>query len=98
MSLKVSPRERASLKARAHSLEPVVQIGQSGVTAQLVREVDRALRAHELIKVKVIAADRDEREEICDDIAARTGAAAVQRVGKVLVLWRPNPDEDDAAG
>lgn len=97
MSLKVSPRERASLKARAHSLEPVVQIGHSGVTDQLVKEVDRALRAHELIKVRVIAADRDEREEICDDIATRTGAAAVQRVGKVLVLWRPNPDEDDAA-
>jgi RNA-binding protein len=54
------------------------------------------LRAHELIKVRVTAADRDEREEICDEIAARTGAAAVQRVGKVLVLWRPNPDEEDA--
>ncbi|HEX7283478.1 MAG TPA: ribosome assembly RNA-binding protein YhbY [Vicinamibacterales bacterium] len=96
MSLKVSPRERASLKARAHSLEPVVQIGHAGLTEQLVKEVDRALRAHELIKVRVSAADRGQREEICDEIAARTGAAAVQRVGKVLVLWRPNPDEEDA--
>ena len=93
MSLKVSPRERASLKARAHSLEPVVQIGHAGVTGQIVKEVDRALRAHELIKVKVTAANRDEREEICDDIAARTGAASVQRVGKVLVLWRPRPPD-----
>ena len=69
-----------------------MQIGQGGVTDQVTKELDRALTAHELIKVKVSAPDRDAREALCDDIVARTDAAEVQRVGKVLVLWRPKPD------
>ena len=96
MTLQVTARERARLKARAHALEPVVQVGHSGLTDQLVKEIDRALAAHELIKIKVTAADRDEREAICNDIATRTAAVSVQRVGKVLVLWRPKPDDDNA--
>jgi RNA-binding protein len=59
----------------------------------LVAEVDRALTAHELIKVKVGAADREQRMRIGDEICLRTGATAVHRVGKVLILWRPRPDE-----
>ena len=89
----LTTRERAHLKARAHALEPVVQVGSAGLTDTLVAEVDRALTAHELIKVKIGAADRDERVAIGDEICARTGAAAVHRVGKVLILWRPRPDE-----
>jgi RNA-binding protein len=91
----VTTKERARLKARAHSLEPIVQIGNAGVTATLIKEIDRALTAHELIKVKVSAPDREAREELCTDIAARTDAAAVQRVGNVLVLWRPKPEEKE---
>jgi RNA-binding protein YhbY len=56
-------------------------------------ELDRALTAHELIKVKVTAPDRDAREALCDEICERADAAEVQRVGKVLVLWRPRPEE-----
>ncbi len=89
----LTPRERQGLKARAHALEPVVHVGQHGVTAQLAKELDRALTAHELIKVKVTAPHRDAREALCDEIVAQTGAAEVQRVGKVLVLWRPKPEE-----
>ena len=88
----LTTRERAHLKARAHALEPVVQVGSSGVTDRLISEVERALTAHELIKVKVGADDREERVAIGDDICARTGAAPVHRVGKVLILWRPRPD------
>ena len=95
MSKALTSRERAHLKARAHALEPVVHVGNSGLTDALIAEVDRALTAHELIKVKVTAPDRDERDAICQDIAARTGAVAVQRVGKVVVLWRPKPDDED---
>lgn len=91
MPLTVTPRERATLKARAHALEPIVYLGNAGVTDQLVGEVDRALTAHELIKVKVSAPDREARQQLCDDIVQRSGAVAVQRVGNVLVLWRPNP-------
>jgi RNA-binding protein len=93
MPTPLSAKERAHLKARAHALEPVVHAGAAGVTDMLVAEVDRALTAHELIKVKVGAADREQRMRIGDEICLRTGATAVHRVGKVLILWRPRPDE-----
>ena len=93
MTLTLTTRERAALKARAHALEPVVQIGSNGVTERLVAEVDRALTSHELIKVKVGTDDRADRVAIGEELAERTGAATVNRVGKVLVLWRPRPDE-----
>jgi putative YhbY family RNA-binding protein len=93
MAVQLTPRERAALKARAHALEPVVQVGQAGVTGRVAAELDRALAAHELIKVKVSAPDRDAREALCDEICVRADAAEVQRVGKVLVLWRPRPEE-----
>ena len=64
------------------------------MTDALVTEVDRALTAHELIKVKIGAADRAERVAIGDEICNRTGAAAVHRVGKVIILWRPRPEND----
>jgi len=83
MATALTARERAHLKARAHALEPVVQSGSSGVTDRLVAEVDRALTAHELIKVKIGATDRDERVAIGDEICARTGATAVQHLDAV---------------
>ena len=95
MPVSLTPRERASLKGRAHALEPIVQVGHGGLSDAVVAEIDRALTAHELIKLKVGGADRDERQTTCDAICARTDAAEVQRVGKVLVLWRPNPLIDD---
>ncbi len=88
MTKELSARERAHLKARAHALEPVVHAGNSGVTDTLVAEVDRALTAHELIKVKIGTDDRAERFAFGDEICVRTGAAAVHRVGKVIILWR----------
>lgn len=93
MSRTLTTRERAHLKARAHALEPVVQIGSAGITDRLVAEVDRALTAHELIKVKVGSDDREERIALGDQICARTRATPVHRVGKVLILWRPRPEE-----
>ena len=80
------------MKARAHALNAVVQVGQSGITAQVVAETERALMAHELIKVRIGGTDRDERVTLGDELAARTDAAVVHRVGKVLTLWRPRPD------
>ena len=95
MSRPLTTRERAHLKARAHALEPVVQAGSSGVTDALVAEVERALTAHELIKVKVGVDDRGRRVAMGDQICERTGATAVNRVGKVLILWRPRPGADE---
>ena len=93
MPVTLTARERGRLKARAHALEPVVHVGNAGLTDKVAAEVERALAAHELIKVKIAGADRDAREALCDEICARADAAEVQRVGKVLVLWRPRPDQ-----
>jgi RNA-binding protein len=95
MSPPLSSRERAHLKARAHALEPVVQVGHAGLSDEVVAEVDRALTAHELIKVRIGGTDRDERETLGVALAARTDATVVHRVGKVLILWRPRPPELD---
>ncbi len=92
----LSTRERAHLKARAHALEPVVHVGQARLTGAVLAEVDRALTAHELIKVRVDVADRDERDALCATLAEQTRADLVQRVGKVLILWRPDASESDA--
>jgi putative YhbY family RNA-binding protein len=78
-------------------LEPLVHIGHAGLSEAVVAEVDRALLAHELIKVKIKVEGREEREAVAETLAARTDAAAVQRVGNVLVLWRPRPDTDGSA-
>ena len=91
MAPTLTARERAHLKSRAHALEPVVQIGAAGVTDAVAAEVDRALTAHEFIKVRIADDDRERRVATGDDLCARTGAAAVHRVGKVLILWRPQP-------
>ena len=80
------------LKAQAHSLEPVVIVGNKGLTDEVVNEVDRALVAHELIKVRAPGLDRHEREEAFQALCARTRAEAVQLIGKVCVLYRKNPE------
>ena len=93
MPTPLTTRERAHLKARAHALEPVVSVGHAGVTPEVINEVDRALTAHELIKVRVGTGERDTRHAVGEELAAATDAAVVHRVGKVLILWRPRPLE-----
>jgi RNA-binding protein len=80
--------ERKALKARAHKLEPLVLIGAKGLTDAVVAEVDFALKAHELIKVRAPGLERDDRDRAFTEICARTGADLVQQVGKVAVLYR----------
>jgi RNA-binding protein len=91
----LTPAERKALKARAHSLEPVVQIGAKGLTDEVIAEVDRALRAHELIKVRAGGLDRDQRDQVLDSICRSTHAEEVQHVGKVFVLFRKNENADE---
>ena len=93
MADSLTARERAHLKARAHALEPVAQVGQAGVTPEVIAEVDRALTAHELIKVRIGRDNREERLAVGARLAAATNAAAVHRVGKILILWRARPAE-----
>jgi RNA-binding protein len=83
--------ERKVLKGRAHKLEPVVQIGARGLTEEVAGEIERALQAHELIKVRAGGLERAERDAVLQDILGRTGAQAVQQIGKVFVIYRKNP-------
>ena len=83
--------ERKALKAKAHKLEPVVQIGAKGLTDEVVAEIERALSAHELIKVRAAAMEREARDAALKSILGRTGAQPVQQVGKVFVIYRKNP-------
>lgn len=85
---------RKALRAQAHPLKPVVMIGDAGLTPAVLAEIDRALASHQLIKVRVFGDDRQAREALLAEIAARTGSAAVQHIGKLLVFWRPAPAID----
>ncbi len=96
MPIQLTAKERSRLKARAHALEPNVSVGQAGATTAVIAEVDRALKKHELIKVKVQLDDRDERKQAGEDIAAGVDAAVVHRVGKIVILFRPKPDQPEA--
>lgn len=90
----LTKQDIVELKARAHHLNPVVMIGQKGLTEAVVQETDTALRAHELIKVRVLGDDRAERIAICEALCAATQAHLVQHIGKLLVLYRKNEDEN----
>jgi RNA-binding protein len=90
----MTPKERQALKAQAHRLEPVVTIGGKGVTDAVVKEIDFALKAHELLKIRAAAMDRHERAEAFLAICERTGAAPIQHVGKVFVIYRKKPDAE----
>lgn len=82
--------EKKKLKAQAHPLNPVVMIGQAGLTPAVLKEIDLALDTHELIKIK-IRAERDERTVIREQICADTNAELVQSIGQVAVFFRKNP-------
>ena len=88
---------RLTLRAQAHHLNPVVLLGASGLTEAVMKEIDRELKAHELIKVRVPTDDREEREAIFVKIADELGCARVQMIGKLLVLWRPADEEEPTA-
>ena len=86
------------MKARAHALDPVVLIGGTGLSASVLAEIDRGLKSHELIKIRVNGADRPGREAILEEICSRTGAQPVQHIGKILVLFRENPELSPGSG
>ena len=94
----MTPAERKALKARAHTLNPVIHIGGKGLTEAVLVEVDRALSAHELIKVRAASLDREARDAVLAEICTRLDAQAVQHIGKVLVVYREKPAQEIPAG
>jgi RNA-binding protein len=97
MTAREAPRLTAAqtrfLRGQAHELRAMLQVGGKGITEALVAEVDGALEQHELIKVKVAGAEREDRDAMIGDLAGRTGAALVQRIGHTAVLYRPSSDK-----
>ncbi len=95
-ALELSIAERKAHRADAHHLDPVVMIGHEGLTPAVLKETDAALDAHGLIKVRVQGDDREQREAIYRQLADELGAAPIQHIGKLLVLWRPMPLKEKA--
>jgi len=83
---------RSELRAEAHKLAPTVIIGDKGLTEEVLAEIDRALKAHELIKVRAATGDRDARDAWMESICEKLAAHPVQQIGKVLVVYRQNPE------
>ncbi|WP_180684135.1 YhbY family RNA-binding protein [Tepidicella baoligensis] len=94
--IELTPAQRKVHRADAHHLDPVVLIGGDGLTPAVKKEVDAALKAHGLIKVRVFSDDRTERESYLQTLADELGAAPIQHIGKLLVLWRPIPEKEKA--
>lgn len=93
MSLALTAAQNRFLRGQAHGLKPLLQVGGKGITDALVAELDSALEHHELIKVKVAAEDREARDAMIEQLAQRSGAALVQRIGHVAILYRPSKDK-----
>ena len=94
--LVLTTAERKAHRADAHHLDPVVMIGGDGLTEAVTREVDAALKAHGLIKVRALVDDREAREAMLAQLTDVLGAAPVQHIGKLFVLWRPIPPKEKA--
>lgn len=93
MPTELTAAQTRFLRGQAHELKAILQVGGKGITNALVAEIDGALEHHELIKVKVAADDRAAREAIIGEIALRTDAALVQRIGHTAVLYRASKDK-----
>ncbi|MDU7590117.1 MAG: YhbY family RNA-binding protein, partial [Acidovorax sp.] len=91
--IQLTPAERREHRANAHHLDPVVMIGGDGLTP-VQKEIDAALNAHGLIKVRVFGDDRAAREAMYQQLADDLNAAPIQHIGKLLVFWRPQPDKE----
>lgn len=90
--MKLSEKQRKYLRGLAHARDPIVMIGQSGLSAAVTREMDLALGSHELVKVSVRVGDREQRDTILEELTTQTGAALVQRIGNVGVFYRAHPE------
>ncbi len=95
--MKLSTKQIAHLRGLAHSLSPVVMIGNNGLTDSVIKEVELNLNAHELIKIQVAGDDRDARKAIYAEICAKTNAIAVHHIGKQLVVYRKSDTIKESA-
>lgn len=93
----LTPAQRRDLRAKAHHLNPVVTIAGNGLTPSVTAEIERSLQAHELIKVRVQGAEREQRDTLMQELCAALEAAPVQHIGNILVVWRARREEQKNA-
>jgi RNA-binding protein len=93
ITMDLSEKQRKYLRGLAHGRDAIVLIGQSGLSPAVTRELDIALGAHELVKVRARVGDRDERNLILEELAKSTDSTLVQRIGNVGVFYRPSKDK-----
>jgi putative YhbY family RNA-binding protein len=103
-AIQLTPAQRKAHRSEAHHLDPVVMVGNDGITPAILKEANMALDAHGLIKIRVLGDDRLKREEMFAALADQLNAAPIQHIGKLFVLWRPiaekadTPNEDRMPG
>ena len=93
MILELTSIQRREMRARAHALNPVVMVGDAGLTTPVLNEIHRNLASHELIKIRVMADEHATRARFLDEICTTLHAAPVQHIGKILVIYRPRPEQ-----
>lgn len=98
MMLELSSAQRSTLRARAHALHPVVTIGDCGLAVPVLNEIDRSLSSHELIKIRAFSDEHAMREMLLKEICDTLAAAPVQHIGKILVIFRPRPEDGKTRG
>jgi RNA-binding protein len=89
----LTEKQKKHLRGLAHSRDPIVMIGQSGLSPGVISELEGALSAHELVKVSVRVGDRDERDSILGELATQTSSTLVQRIGNVGVFYRAHAEQ-----
>ena len=86
--MKLNTKQIVHLRSLSHSLNPVVMIGNNGLTENVLKEIELNLNVHELIKIQIAGDDRDARKLMLTEICAKTNAIAVHHIGKQLVIYR----------
>ncbi|MGH7693944.1 MAG: ribosome assembly RNA-binding protein YhbY [Gemmatimonadaceae bacterium] len=87
-------KDRATLRAAAHHLDPIVHVGQGGLTRAVISSLDDALRTHELVKVQLGKKLDISAKDAATHLAAATGAEVIQVIGHTCTVYRPKPDQD----
>ena len=87
--MSLTNQQRRKLRSLAHHLKPVVMVGDKGITENILAELDHALEAHELIKVSIAGADKEQRHTLSKALCQNSSAELVQMIGRITVLYRP---------
>lgn len=89
----ISKRDKTLLRQKGHRLKPVVMIGQNGLTESVLRELDLSLNHHELLKVKIAGAEREDRDALIARMCEQMSAELIQRIGNIALIYRKAPDK-----